>query len=221
MQEIDNCPICNTTCELEFGLEEGAGVEIEKDICYATCKTCKTRWRRRDDPKVFGKLIYEKWACRIPEITLSIPFVGGGLKLRPRWCRWIEVKEKQLPVDTLGGMKSEEELARTGKTVEETIAVGRKEYAFYDFKLMRRDKVEGKIISGEPVDAWFLDEENFDKFCRGRYFEPEDVNQSIYEAKIEFRARKKGLWFVVIENSQRASAKVKVNLYSLHKKNRK
>lgn len=223
MQEIDNCPICNTTCELEYGLEKGAGGKIgesEKEILYSTCKTCKTRWRRKDDPEVTGKLIYEKWECRIPEISLPIPFIGGGIKLRPRLCRWTRIEERQLPVSTLG-MTSEEVLTQKGKTVEETIAIGRKEYAFYDFKLIRGDKVEGKIISGEPVDSWFLDEENFDKFCRDRGFEPEDVNQGIYEAKIEFRARKKGLWFVVIENSQRVSAKVKVNLYSLHKKNRK
>jgi len=221
VQEIDNCPVCNTTCELEFGLEEGAGAEIDKEISYATCKTCKTRWRRRDDSKVLGKMVYEKWACRIPEITLSIPFVGGGLKLRPRWCRWIEVKEKQLPVSTLGRIESEEALTRKGETVEETIAIGRREFAFYDFKLIRGDKVEGKIVSDEPVDTWFLDEENFDRFCSDKSFEVEDETQGIYEAKIKFKARKKGLWFVVIENSQRDSAKVKVNLYSLHKKNRK
>ena len=61
MPEIDNCPVCNTTCELEFGLEEAIGTEITRELPYATCKICKTRWRRRDDPDVTGKMIYEKW----------------------------------------------------------------------------------------------------------------------------------------------------------------
>lgn len=65
MPEIDNCPVCNTTCELEYGLEEAVGSEYERAVLYATCKTCKTRWRRRDDPEDVGRLIYERWACRI------------------------------------------------------------------------------------------------------------------------------------------------------------
>ena len=56
--EIDNCPVCNTTCELEFGLKD-LGDEDEREIAYATCKTCKTRWRRIDDPKVPGRIMYE------------------------------------------------------------------------------------------------------------------------------------------------------------------
>lgn len=28
MPEIDNCPVCNTTCELEFGLEQTVGTDL-------------------------------------------------------------------------------------------------------------------------------------------------------------------------------------------------
>lgn len=105
MPEIDNCPVCNTTCELEFGLEEGVGAEYGREISYATCRTCKIRWRRRDDPKIFGNMIYEKWACRIPEITIPIPFIGGGIKLHSRWCRWVKVKERQIPTNIPAGGK--------------------------------------------------------------------------------------------------------------------
>jgi len=223
MREIDNCPICDTTCELEYGLEKGAGAKIgntEKEILYATCKTCKTRWRRKDDPQVTGKLLYEKWECRIPEISLPIPFIGGGINLRPRWCRWTRIKERQLPVSNLG-MKSEEMLTRKGKTVEETIALGREELAVYDFSLKRDDEVEGKIVSDEPVDVLFFDEKNFERSCGDKRNEPEDISTGIYEMKIDFKATKKGLWFVVIEHEHKISAKVKVHIYSLHKKSKK
>ena len=107
MSEIDNCPICNTTCELEYGFEKGAyeeGLEEEKmEIGYATCKTCGTRWRRREEylSKSKMKAVYEKWAYRIPETNLSIPLIGSILKFGPRWGRWIRVKEKLIPVTSL------------------------------------------------------------------------------------------------------------------------
>ena len=220
MQEKHNCPICGTTCELEYGLEAPVGFETEKEISYTTCKTCKTRWRIRDDPTLPEKVIYEKWACRIPEITIPIPFVGGGIKLGSRWCRWTKIEDKQLPVSTLE-MRSEETITRKGKTVEEIIAVGHKEFAEYDFRLVRGDKVEGKIVSDKPVDVWFLDEKNFDRFLEEKRIEVEDEIMSIYEAKIDFKATRKGLWFVVIEHPHKASAKVKVNLRSVHKIDKK
>ena len=220
MQEIDNCPVCNTTCVLEHGVEKGSGVWTDKEIAYATCKTCKTRWRRRDDHIVPGKIIFEKWACRIPEITVPIPFIGGGIKLGPRWCRWIKVKEKQLPVSTLSGMKSEEP-PKKGKVVEETIALSRKDFAVYDFSLIRGDKIEGEIVSDEPVDVWFFDKRNLDRFLGDRSYVPEDVSMGIYEMKIDFKAPKKSLWFLVIEHPHKTSTKVKVHLYSLPKNNRK
>jgi len=143
MPEIDNCPICNTTCELEYGVEEGAGAEIEREISYATCKTCKTRWRRRDDPKVFGKMIYEKWACRIPEITLPIPFMGGGLKLRPRWCRWVKVREKSIPVGY--EVLPSEDISRPKQIVaNETISIKKREFLEYSVKLKRGDTLKGR-----------------------------------------------------------------------------
>ena len=108
LSEVDNCPVCNTTCELEYGLQKGAyegGLEEGGiQIGYATCKTCETRWRRREEylGKSTKKAIYEKWAYRIPEINLSIPLIGSLLKLGPRWGRWVLVKEKLIPVASLG-----------------------------------------------------------------------------------------------------------------------
>lgn len=105
--EIDNCPVCNTSCELEYGFEKGAyevGLEEKEiEIVYATCKTCGIRWRRREEylDKSKMKAIYEKWAYRIPEINLSIPFIGSVLKVGPKCGRWVSVKEKPIPVTSL------------------------------------------------------------------------------------------------------------------------
>ena len=107
MSEIDNCPICNTPCEVEYGFEKGAyeeGLEEEGlEIVYATCKTCGTKWRRREEylGKSKRKAVYEKWAYRIPEINLPIPLIGTIFKIGPRWGKWMGVKEKLIPVTSL------------------------------------------------------------------------------------------------------------------------
>ena len=212
---MDNCPICGTTCELEVGFEETTGFEDEREIMYATCKTCKTRWRMRDDPKSIGKQIYEKWACRIPSINIQFPFVGGGTKLPSRWCRWVKVKEKQLPVEGLDEIKPEVFSRTKGKLYNETISLKAREYAFYDFRLSRGEKVTGETISNEPVDVYFLDEKNFERFERKKNFEEQDETEDVYEAKLEFEAPRKGKWFVVIDNQNKTSTKVKVQLESV------
>lgn len=105
--ETDNCPICNTSCELEHGFEKGAfetGLETEeKEIVYATCKTCGTRWRRREGYLGESKMkaVYEKWTYRIPSISLPIPFIGTVFNLSHRWGKWGKVKEKPIPVTSL------------------------------------------------------------------------------------------------------------------------
>lgn len=214
MPEIDNCPVCNTTCELEFGLEEGAGAEYEKEISYATCKTCKTRWRRRDDPKDFGNMIYEKWTCRIPEITIPFPFVGGGIKLRSRWCRWVRVKEKRIPTGVQIGLGSLAQPASKQRVIaEEVISIKARDHAYYYYKLSKGSKLKGEISSDVPIDVLFLDEKNFDRFERKRNFETEDATVDIYETKVAFVAPKKGNWFIALNNGKKTPAKVKVHLY--------
>ncbi len=202
MKEVDDCPVCNTTCEVEneFG-----------KVIYATCETCKTRWRRRDDREDHGKMMYEKWACRIPETKIPFPFVGGGIKLREGWCRWKKIKERRIPVRSReNGMQSN----REEKTFEETVSLAARECAFYDFKLSKGGKVKGEVHSDTPVDVLFLDEENSDKFDRGKRFEEADSTEGVYEAKLDFTASKKGLWSVAIDNRSKTRTKVKVHLYS-------
>lgn len=207
MAEIDNCPVCNTTCNLEYGLED-FGDEYSREILYASCKTCKTRWRRRDDHVDLGKMIYEKWACRIPETNIPFPFVGGGIRLHQKWCRWKYVKERRIPAS------DEMEHIRDESKFEETISIDAGDYGSYDFELTKGDQVTGDISSDVPVDVWFLDEKNFDKFERKKRFEEEDGTEQIYETKLNFLTSKKGLWFVAIANSSKTKAKVKVRLYS-------
>lgn len=214
MPEIDNCPVCGTTCELEFGLKEAVGTEYGVEISYATCKTCKTRWRRRDDPKVAGKLIYEKWACRIPELNISFPLIGGGIKLGPRWCRWVKVTERRIPTNVSAEVEFEEATTRQEKRFDERISIQAEEYAYYEFELSKGNKVRGKISSDEPVDVWFLDEKNFDKLDRDKSFQEEDGTEGVYETKLVFEATKKGSWFVVIQNQTETATEVEVHLHS-------
>ena len=214
MPEIDNCPICNTTCELEFGLEEAVGIADSVEVQYATCKTCKARWRRRSDLRHSGRLIYEKWACRIPELNISFPFIGGSTKIGPKWCRWIKVKERQLPVESLVSIDDEEPATEKERMFDERFLLEEDEHGHYEFKLSKGDRIKGEIHSDEPVDIWFLDEINFDKFVRAKRFDEEDVSGSVYDTKLDFKVPSKGKWFVVIENPNKDSTEVRVKLSS-------
>jgi len=88
LPEIDNCPVCGRPCELEIDFEDSTELEddLGVEVAYATCKTCKTRWRRREDPKDLGKRIYEKWAYRLPKENIG---------------RWVRIGERRLPVGSL------------------------------------------------------------------------------------------------------------------------
>jgi len=214
MSEIDNCPVCGTTCELEHGVEETIGFKDGREIMYATCKTCKTRWRRKFDAQIAGKQVYEKWAWRIPEINLPFPGVGGGIKISPKAGRWVKIRERQLPVDSLIGIKPKEIDVKSRKTYKETISIEPRKYSFYEFKLLRGNKVKGEVTSDTPIDVFFVDEQNFDKFDRGVRFDAADGTEGIYDSTPEFEAPRKGIWIVVLGNMNKTPAKVKVNLFS-------
>ncbi len=192
------------------------GFKDEKEIMYATCKTCKTKWRRRDDERIPSKLIYEKWACKIPSTNIPFPILGGGIKLSPKWYRRVKIKEKQLPVDYLEEptpkIASKKPNKPRGKQYDETTLVKSHEYSSYAFTLSAGEKVVGRINSDEPVNILFLDEKNFDKFDRDVSFDIEDEKEPAYEVKIDFHASTGGVWFVVVENNNKTSTKVKVQL---------
>lgn len=212
MIETDNCPVCKTPC----------GLVVEKDkfeieIAYAICKICKTRWRRRDDPKKDGRLIYEKWICRIPEMNIPFPFVGGGIKLRSRWCRWIKIKEKYVPVGYESAKDKPRRIGTQGEPFDpfdQRVQLRAKESKYYEFKLSKGDKIKGKILADNPVNVWFLDEKNFDRFIKYKRFQHENATAGAYETNIDFEATKKDWWYVVVENPNKIPREVKIYLYS-------
>jgi hypothetical protein len=97
---------------------------------------------------------------------------------------------------------------------KETILVNSSDSYYYEFDLTKGDHLKGEIASTSPIDVFFVDEFNFDKWNRGRrYFEPENSNESVLETNIDYVAPKKGKWYVIIENNGRKSATVKAQLY--------
>jgi hypothetical protein len=99
--------------------------------------------------------------------------------------------------------------------LRERVVVAPSEGYSYQFEgLVKGDHVRGEIASTSPIDVFFMDEFNFDKWDRGRrYFEPEDSNNSVLETTIDYATPRKGKWYVIIENKGRKSATVKVHLY--------
>jgi hypothetical protein len=214
MLEIDNCPVCNTACKLEYGIGEVGKNEHRIEIAYATCKTCKTKWRRKNDPQNLGKLIYEKWSCRIPATSIPFPFVGGGIKVSPKWCRWQFVTERRISVGTSNAKEAKETAVPVKKDYDETISLEKRNPARYEFDLVKNDEVKGEISSDSPMTVWFMDEENMDRYDNRRRHDVEDGTEDVYQARISFKARKKGLWYIVIENKEKTPTKVKVHIYS-------
>lgn len=206
MSETDVCPVCGTKCQVECDSEGRRG------NVHAVCSTCGTKWRRRES---HGKLIYEKWAHRIPELNIAIPFVGGGAKLGPRWFRWVKIRKKWLSPNVLPKIIKDEQLtSKIGKTYYEKASIKAHDYAFYPFELLRGDIVKGEIASDVPINVWFLDEENFDRLERRKSFEETDGTEAVYETKPVFKAPRKGTWLIVIENKNKFRTKVSVHLYS-------
>jgi hypothetical protein len=203
MPETDSCPVGDTTCLFEYGSE-------------TTCKTCKTRWRKREDPHLKSRIIYEKWSCRIPNLNIPFPFVGGGIKVSPHWCRWVKVKEVQISSIDKPKHERTQEVLQKNKIYEETISILPKKFSFYIFELTRKERVKGEIssLSSVPVDVLFLDKRNFAKYEDDRNFVCKDSYEGIYDGKIDFEASSKGLWFVAIENKSKSEIRAKVKPYS-------
>jgi hypothetical protein len=91
LSEFDNCPVCGRPCKLEIEddyredsptLDSGLGMEM----AYATCKTCKTKWRRKVDRRKPELMVYETWTLRDPKGKLG---------------RWVKIREKKIPVGSV------------------------------------------------------------------------------------------------------------------------
>lgn len=98
---------------------------------------------------------------------------------------------------------------------EETILVSPNELGYYyEFELVKDDHLKGEIGSTEPIDIYFVDSINFDKWDRGLVsWDSEDCNEAVLETKIDYLAPKKGTWYLLIENNGRKTARVRVHLY--------
>ena len=73
--------------------------------------------------------------------------------------------------------------------------------------------LKGQIKSTYPVDVYFLDEKNFEKWNKEKNHDCEGCYESVLNAEIKFDVPKDGTWFVTIENNGRRTAKTRVMLY--------
>jgi hypothetical protein len=96
---------------------------------------------------------------------------------------------------------------------KETICVTPSNGYSYEFELTRGDHLRGEIVSDNPMDIYFVDEINFDKWGKNRYFEPETCNEGVFETQIDYVTPRKGTWYLILENNGKASARVNVRLY--------
>jgi len=111
--------------------------------------------------------------------------------------------------------KTEQEIITEEKEilVEETIRVGPHDAYSYDIELKRGDILKGEISSDSHIDIYFVNNTNFMKWERGKTFECEYSSESVLKTKIDYEVPRRGIWYVLIENNGRKSAKVKVCLY--------
>ena len=153
-------------------------------------------------------------AVALTATALGILYWG----FKPRISELFKEKEKlQTGKAKPKEVKKEQEqtpLTQEKEAIEkkETIVVSPNESYFYEFELLRNDRVKGDISSTTRLDIYFLDEVNFDKWDRDRSFYPENCNEGILETSIDYEAPRKGTWYVVIENNGRKSGTVKISL---------
>lgn len=96
---------------------------------------------------------------------------------------------------------------------KETIEVSPTDGYSYEFELVKGDHLKGEISSTSRIDIYFVNDFNFDKWNRGKSFDPENCNEGVIETTIDYLVPKRGQWYLIIENNERKSAIVKVLLY--------
>lgn len=96
---------------------------------------------------------------------------------------------------------------------KETIFVTPDNGYSYEFELMKGNHLKGEISSDGPIDIYFVDDENFDKWDKNRRFDSEDCNEGVLETNIDYEVPREGTWYLIIENNGRKSVRVKVLLY--------
>lgn len=131
--------------------------------------------------------------------TNAKPKVKSDAYVRPK---------KEAKMQKLGTAKVEKDTLR-----DETIFVSANAGYYYEFELEKNDHLKGRIISDDPLDIYFVNKTNFQKWEKDREFFIDNCNESVLDAKIDYVASRKGTWYILIENNGRKSAKVKVTLH--------
>lgn len=113
------------------------------------------------------------------------------------------------------GIEQEQEIVEEKVILrDETLRVSRDFSHYFELELKRGDNLKGEISSDAPIDIYFVDKTNFEKWDKGRVrFDYEYCAESVLETKIDYEVPKKGAWYVLIENNGRKSAVVKIYLY--------
>jgi len=96
---------------------------------------------------------------------------------------------------------------------KETIVVSPANSYYYEFEFKKGDNLIGEISSNSPIDIYFVDDFNFDKWNRDKSFDEEYSNEGVLGTNIDYLVPTKGTWYLIIENKGRKSATVKVLLY--------
>jgi hypothetical protein len=95
--------------------------------------------------------------------------------------------------------------------LKETIVIKPTKGCYYDFKLSKEEHLKMEISSNNPIDIYFVDDANFDKWDKGKQFEYKDGTEGILETTIDYIVTRTGIWYLLIENKGRKSATVSVS----------
>jgi len=145
----------------------------------------------------FFSLVTWEMAGVLITVFLGIPVLLSQVKAKPK-----EKEHKQ-------EVKAEEKEILH----EETIRVSPKQDVYYDSQLVRGDNLKGKISSSSHIDILIVNQTNFKKWEKDKTFYYEYYTESVFETTIDYVVPRKGMWYVLIENNGRKTAKVKVLLY--------
>jgi len=95
----------------------------------------------------------------------------------------------------------------------ETISIKKKEFQQYIVMLKRDDTLNGEIKADGPINIYFMDGLNFDRYFKGKRFDSEYGSEDFWEGLIEYSVPRKDEWSLILENKGKESIKVKVYLY--------
>jgi hypothetical protein len=144
-------------------------------------------------------------------VTATIGIVG--------WILSYVSKQRETSVlkrgkDTVKGAVVPEEVLKSKQIIaNETVSIKKKEFQQYIVMLKRDDVLKGEINADAPINIYFMDGLNFDKYFRDKGFDYEYSSENFWEGSIEYFAPRKAEWSLILENEGKEPVKVKVYLY--------